>query len=915
MDIFSIILHFVGLGLLLLCSSFFSGSETALSALSRAHLQRMRGEPGPAARAVVRFLDEPRRLFITVLFGNTLVNMAFISITGSLVYNRLFRGGQPGFAFVLAALLPTAFLLVFGEITPKTYALAHAERFSRIVARPLWVLSAAIYPVRKALRWLTDILLRLLGIRSVVDRTPLTADEIKALFHASGEQGDLGEKEGEILHNIFELHDIPAKEAMVPRTAMISIDVSRTIQEAFALTRETGHSRIPVFRNTVDNICGVFYVKDLPCWKGIMWRGRGIDQITLEEFITGGEERKKLNPDFHDTLVRPPFFAFRTRSIGSLMREMSSRKQQMAILLDEFGGVSGLITTEDIIEEILGEIFDEYDKLSELTITRDSKDDTAFLVPGFVSLRSVNRQLKLKLGLGSADTIGGYVVRLSGRFPDEGAVVADRSHGVEFEVLQTTGRRIGLLRLRKIPGPSKGGFPFLGVLLLFFLMGMFPVASLPGGNHPGVPVVQGGWSTPAGFSTFAFAFLLLVCLVLVGFYEGAETAVVSASRARIEALDQRGDPRAGIIKKFWKEPERMLGIVLVGTNLMSAAAGAAGLRLIMHAFPQEAGIQEVLNTAGMTFLILVFCEILPKTTFRARADALALRSAKWLWISGIILRPLVAATTAVTSLLVPGVGREDGKERQRAVREELRLLARMGARHGVLRGEQLRMISSVLDLDAMSLEKVMTPLVDIVALPVETPVDVFYKTVCRTGFSRIPVYEERVDNLIGLVNVLDVLYAESSSPTIASFVQRQVRHEPESKRVSSLLRELLQSRETMIFVVDEYGGIVGLVTVEDLVEEIWGEIRDEKDKEEDGRVRRLSETVLECEGKTEIQLLNSAYGMEIPEGEYNTIAGYVISQMEKIPRVGECLETTRLKIVILEADPRGIRRVRIQKKE
>jgi CBS domain containing-hemolysin-like protein len=314
----------------------------------------------------------------------------------------------------------------------------------------------------------------------------------------------------------------------------------------------------------------------------------------------------------------------------------------------------------------------------------------------------------------------------------------------------------------------------------------------------------------------------------------------------------------------------------------------------------------------MTLVILVFCEIIPKTTFRAKADSLSLRIAPGLWLSGILLRPVVAMVTKITGVAVRLGKAGEPEQRQQALREELKLLAQMGAKEGVLRKEQLRMISSVLDLETMTLEKTMTPLVDIVALPVDAPAEEFYRTVSETGFSRIPVYEGRVDNLIGVVNVLDVLYSSGSSKTIAQFLRRDVRHEPETKRVYSLLRDLKRSRKAMVFVVDEYGGVVGLVTIEDLIEEILGDIRDEKDRDEEGNIHRISETIIECDGKAEVSFINNMHGMAIPSGDYNTIAGYILSLVERIPKRGEIVQSKTHRIIVLDADQKSIRRVRIQ---
>ncbi len=915
MSAISIFFHIIGLGFLMILSSFFSGSETALTALSIVEIQRIRGDKKKSSKSIKKFLDDPRRLFITVLFGNTLVNMAFVSILGSLIFNNLFQGENLGLAYIVAILIETLLLLIFGEITPKTYAVKHAEGFARTAAQPLWFFSRIIYPFRRPLRLLTDMLLPLFGVRSAMEEAPLTEEEIRAIIKTTEEQGALDEEEGEIIHSIFELHDIPAKEAMVPRTEMICVEVNKTVQEAFDTTREAGHSRIPVYRDRLDNICGIFYVKDMPLWRGLRIEslgGKSVEQITLEEFLSHCEFLENLNPGSKGTLIRPPLFVYETKKIGALMLEMARRKQQMAILLDEYGGVSGLITGEDIVEEVLGEIFDEYDKLSQMTISKDLKDPLAVLIPGFVSLRSLNKQLKLKIEISGADTVGGYVTKLLGALPKEGEIIWDEPNRLVFEVVKLSRNRISLVKMRKMGKPPRKGRKYRKAL--FFLPLIFSVIPLLGFVSPGI--LNGNDVVPYSRASLSIFFLLLVLsLCLRAFFAGAETAVVSVSKARLDVMARQGNARALTIKKLWQEPDKMLGTVLVSDNLMSAAAGVAGLQLITYALPGREGLHEFLNTIVMTLLILVFCEILPKTTFRAKADTLALKSAPGLWMAEKTLRPVVGFVTKITNFVVRMAGERDIEERKRSMREEIKLLARMGEKEGVLRREQLRMIQTILDLDNMTIEKVMTPLVEVVTLPKTASVQEFFRTVSETGFSRIPVYEGRVDNLIGIVNVLDVLYRKPSSATIGSYIQRDVLHEPESKRIYSLLRELKRSRKSMVFVVDEYGGIVGLVTIEDLIEEILGDIRDEKDRDDVEGIRRVSERVLECDGKTEVQFLNNSYGMAIPQGDYNTIAGYVISLMDRIPRKGETVETAELRIVVLDADKKSIRRIRIQKKD
>lgn len=908
MDVADIFSNLVGLIFLLSLSSFFSGSETALTALSMTQVHRLKEEKSKNSQAIIGFIDDPRRLFISVLFGNILVNMAFVSITGMMIFHVLFKGENTLYASLVSIVFQTLILLIFGEITPKTYALNHPEKFARMIARPLWLFSILIFPVRKALSYFINILLPLFGVTSLSEHTSLTTDEIKAVVARTKKMGAFDQDEGEILHNIFEFQDIQAKEVMVPRTEMMCIDASKTIQKAFLYTKEVGYSRLPVYRKDVDNIIGIFYVKDLPQWKGLRidrLDGRYLEQLTIEEFLTHRNLLNELNPGNEGTLIRPPFFTIKSKKIGVLIRELIQKRQQMAIILGEYGGTAGLVTTEDIVEEVLGEIFDEYDKVSEMSITRDTADAGSVLIPGFVSIRSVNKRLNLNLDLSSADTLGGYVINLFGFIPNEGDRVKDPSKGLEFIVERMEGARINLIKLclgkdnvektQKTSKPDKFSFLFL----LFSCL----------------PFVGGGEVASANslnwFSLSSFLFLLVISLYFNAFYAGSETAVVSASRAKIEVLSRQRNKRAMIINDLWKEPDKMLGIILVGTNLTVVATGVAGLRLFSYLFPDNENLQGILNTFIMTFFILIFCEILPKTIFRVKADKLALKSAYGLWLSAVFLRPVAVFITKMTNQIAKLPDKKTKKNRLRGMREELKYLAKMGEKEGLLKQEQLQMVNSVLDLETKTVEMVMTPLVDIVAIPKNITVESFYQIVRDSGYTRIPVYEERVDNLIGIVNVLDVIYHDTPSATITPYIKKNIRHVPESKKVYSLLRELKKSGTNMVFVVDEFGGIVGLVTIEDLVEEILGDIYDEKTEEEERVVTKVDKNIFECDGKAEISVLKHKYNIPVPIGDYKTIAGYMIYLMEKIPLSGEVVETDFLKMVVLDADLKSIKKVRI----
>ncbi len=434
MEVDQLLPHLIGLGLLLFLSGFFSGSETALCALNKVQIERLRNEKRKSAAAIVNFVDNPRRLFITILLGNTFINTGFATIFASLIYN-LFGQGPSVPAIVTATVLITLLLLIVGEITPKTYAIKYAEGFSRITARPLWNFSVLISPLRTVLRGITNLLIPLFGGSHIPREDRITAEDFKAIVNTH-EEGTLQADEREILGNILELREIEAKEIMVPRTEMVAMESSTIIQEVLDKAREAGLSRIPLYRKQIDNICGVFHVKDIP-----LWRDTDIRNVTVEDFLIKRHAFRQTQSE--PNLIRPPFFVLETKKIADLLSEFTYEKTEMTILLDEYGGISGLVTIEDIIEEVVGDIIDEHDtSLAYPEIIPHPDNSFVIEVFGRVSVRQINQQFNLKIDEGIADTIGGYVFGLFGRIPLVGEYQIDE-HGLRFEVAAMEGNLIG----------------------------------------------------------------------------------------------------------------------------------------------------------------------------------------------------------------------------------------------------------------------------------------------------------------------------------------------------------------------------------------------------------------------------------------------------------------------------------------
>ena len=445
---------------------------------------------------------------------------------------------------------------------------------------------------------------------------------------------------------------------------------------------------------------------------------------------------------------------------------------------------------------------------------------------------------------------------------------------------------------------------------------------LVGATNPGEPAAA--WEN----KLFQFVLLLsglIIFVVLSAFYEGSETATVSLDRLKIYQLAEQGDKRAQIVKKLADTPEKTLGMTLVGTSIANVLASQTGLLFVIALLQMSSITQTIVTNLRTneqavaifisTALILVFGQLLPKTIFRVKANSLALRYAVPLRMSNVILRPIVDGITHLTSVLVKIGERRAAPTSADAQRDELRLLASMGEQSGGILEDQRRMIHSVLNLHNRTVEQVMVPLVDIVAVEKDTDVDNFLKIAAEAGFSRIPVYDGQVNNIIGIVHLLDVIYSNNNSQELESFIRSNLQFVPASKPTNVLLKEIQQSHHTMVFVVDEYGGVVGLSTVEDLVEEIVGELSDERDQRDEPEILHvISSRLLECDGRIEIGVLSDQYGVPIPLGDYETVAGYILDRTGNIPKPGDRVETGDLVITISDADSRRIRKVRIRSK-
>ncbi len=402
--------------LLFILSAFFSGSETAYLSVSRAKVRKLAKEGDSRAIVLERLLHTPNRVIITILIGNNLVNILAASIATSIAIQVF---GSTGVGIATGAV--TLVVLLFGEITPKSYSATNAERVALLVAKPIYLLMKLLTPVVAVLSRFAKFVVSTFG--GEVRLGPfITEEELKMLVEVGEELGAIEKEEKEMISGIFEFDKMDVRDIMVPRIDMKCIEANSSIEDAKKLILETGHSRIPVYEGSVDNIIGILYAKD------------------LLRFLNSGEKPETLH-----SILRPAYFVPESKKLNELLSEFQRLKVQIAIVVDEYGGTAGMVTLEDVLEEIVGEIEDEYDvgEAEEFRMV----DENQAVVDARMSIHDVNERLSLSLPEDRVDTIGGLLFNMLGRIPVQGDEV--EVDGVVLRVESMRGRRIMKVRVIK----------------------------------------------------------------------------------------------------------------------------------------------------------------------------------------------------------------------------------------------------------------------------------------------------------------------------------------------------------------------------------------------------------------------------------------------------------------------------------
>ncbi|MBU3199730.1 hemolysin family protein [Clostridium estertheticum] len=399
--------------ILLLSSAFFSASETALMTLSKIRLRNMVESKIKGANIVNKLLENPSKLLGGILVGNNIANIGASSLATSLAITHFKDSGV-----AIATIIMTILVLIFAEITPKSLAAQNSEKIALKIAKPLSLITFILNPLITVLIYITNTIIKILGGEVNKSRPFITEEELKTMVSVSHEEGMLEGEEKQMIYNVFDFRDSQAKDVMTPRTDMIVASSNSTYAELINVFRKEQFSRLPIYEDTVDNVIGVLYIKDLI-------------------FFEDGKEEFKIEKH-----MRTPYFTYEFKSTADLFADMRLKRIPISIILDEYGGTAGLVTFEDLVEEIVGDIDDEYDDATDKIIV--IKEDE-FIVAGDTKINMVNEMIGLNIESDDFDSIGGFVTGLLGRLPKTGETI--NYNDTKFIVQDTSKNRIIKLKI------------------------------------------------------------------------------------------------------------------------------------------------------------------------------------------------------------------------------------------------------------------------------------------------------------------------------------------------------------------------------------------------------------------------------------------------------------------------------------
>ena len=417
---------------LILINAFFAATEIAFISLNDAKIEKSVKDGDKKAIQISKMLKNPSKFLATIQIGITLagfLSSAFASDAFAEklapVLNNLIPsigiGTWKGISIIIITILLSYFTLVFGELVPKRLAMKYYEKISYATIGVIKAISVITAPFVKMLTWATNIVSKIFGVGEQEEEI-VTEEEIKMMVDQGEEKGSIEENEKELINNVFEFNDIVASEIMTHRTDMYAIEIEQDLYEILDEIDEYKYSRIPVYRDSIDNIEGILFLKDI------------LKSVSM---------RKKIKIA---DIIREAYFVPETKPIDEIFKELQANKMQMAIVVDEYGGTAGVLTMEDILEELVGNIFDEYD---DIEFEYKKLDENTYLIDGSISLYELKKILNVELPEGDYETLSGYLIEKLGRLPEEGEYPVIEDEKLTYKIQEYEDKRIRWVKVCK----------------------------------------------------------------------------------------------------------------------------------------------------------------------------------------------------------------------------------------------------------------------------------------------------------------------------------------------------------------------------------------------------------------------------------------------------------------------------------
>ncbi|MBE5969711.1 MAG: HlyC/CorC family transporter [Lachnospiraceae bacterium] len=405
--------------------------------------------------------------------------------------------------------------------------------------------------------------------------------------------------------------------------------------------------------------------------------------------------------------------------------------------------------------------------------------------------------------------------------------------------------------------------------------------------------------------------ILLIIFALIAFsafFSSAETAMMSASKIKIRNLADEGNEKAKLLLKLLENQSKMLSTILIGNNIVNIIVSSLTTILAQKLF---GNIGITIGTAIITVVVLIFGEITPKTAASINAEKMAIRYARIIYIITIIFTPIIWIINSL-AFFVMKLFKINTKAREQAITEsELRSIVDVSHEEGVLEEQEKKIINNLIDFGDDKAEDIMVPKIDVTCVDINASYEELMAIFKEEMYTRMPVYEDSTENIVGIINMKDlVLYKQDEPFNVRDFL-REAHFTFEGKPLSELMLEMKKDAVSMMIVIDEYGAAVGIITLEDLLEEIVGEIRDEYDADEFDELQQAGDNEYVVEGQMRLDDFNDNLGTSLESDDYETIGGYIMGKIDRIPKAGDVVFTGNVKLSVESVDNKRIDKVRV----